>query len=81
MIDIADTAVTGVRIQHSGGFDGPFDAAAMASSSVGHTGRVFRRRDFLASDTDLLNQPRSIPSTTAVFLHIGVLRIDHRCDR
>ena len=44
MIDIADTAVTGVRIQHSGGFDGPFDAAAMASSRVGYTGRVIDSR-------------------------------------
>ena len=43
MIDVADTAVTRVSVQHSGSFDGPFDGTAMAPSRVGYTGRVFTR--------------------------------------
>ena len=55
MIDVADTAVTRVSVQHSGSFDGPFDGTAMAPSGVGYTGRVFRRRYFFAPDPNLLN--------------------------
>ena len=46
MIDIADAAVAGVCVQYRGGFDGPFDATAMASSSVSHTRRFFRGCNF-----------------------------------
>lgn len=77
VIDVTNRAVTGVCVQNFGCFYRPLNATAMAAPGVRDTLRCLCRLRLLSSYSDLLDEPRGIPTAAPIGLDIGVMVINH----